>query len=49
MRKTVWIILRVITVALALPFLIMKLIGDAIDTLLINVMDWEDDKFRYNW
>lgn len=47
MKKTIWVILRIITIAVAIPFLIMKFIGDAADTLLYKVLDWEDDNFGW--
>ena len=45
MKKIIWTILRIITITVALPFIIMKSIGETADKVLFKILDWEDDIF----
>ena len=46
MKKIAWTSIRVVIVALGLPFLVMKLISDAADKLLNKAIDLEDRLFN---
>lgn len=48
MKKIIWTVLRIITITVALPFIIMKFLGDTADKVLFKILNWEDDIF-FDW
>lgn len=47
MKKIIWTVLRIITITVAIPFIIMKFLGETVDKVLDKVLDWEDDIFGW--
>ena len=47
MKKIIWTVLRIITITVALPFILMKVLGETADKVLDKVLDWEDDIFGW--
>lgn len=47
MKKIIWTVLRIITITVAIPFIIMKFFGETVDKVLDKVLDWEDDIFGW--